>query len=125
MNRSGLTLVELLVAMVILTIGILGMAAGTGWMIRSVDLTRIDTGRSAATQAGIETVKAAPFASIGAGSIQEGDFAVTWDVLDEAPNWKLMQFIVVGPGRAPGTSGARAAISTAVADTLEYRLNRP
>jgi prepilin-type N-terminal cleavage/methylation domain-containing protein len=125
MNRSGLTLVELLVAMVILTVGILGMAAGTGWMIRSVDLTRIDTGRAAATQAGIETVKSAPFAGVGTGSVQEGDFTVSWSVLDEAPNWKLMRFVVVGPGRASGTSGARAAISTAVADTIEYRVNRP
>jgi prepilin-type N-terminal cleavage/methylation domain-containing protein len=125
MNRSGLTLVELLVAMVVLTIGILGMAAGTGWMVRSVDLTQVDTGRMTAMQSGIETVRATPFAEVGSGSLTRGDFDVTWTVVEEAPNWRLVQFIITGPGRDPQSSGTTATISNSVADTVEYRVNRP
>ncbi len=125
MNRSGMTLVELLVAMMILTIGILGMAAGTGWMIRSVDLTRLDTERAAAIQAGVEEVKATPFATLGSGSRTEGAFQITWSVVEQAPNWREVRVIVSGPGRASGSAGTRAAIVQDVADTLLYRVVRP
>jgi prepilin-type N-terminal cleavage/methylation domain-containing protein len=125
MNESaGMTLIEVLVAMVIVTIGLLGMAAGTGWMIRSVDVTRLDTNRAAALQASIEAVGGLPFASVAAGSSSQGDFDVTWSVVESAPNWKALEFVIIGPGRVPGSMGPRAEIGTSVVDTLSYRINR-
>lgn len=125
MNARGLTLVELLVAMVVLGVGVLGLAAGTGWMVRSVDLTRIETARSAALQAGIEQVRSTPFASVDDGTTTEGDFEIRWRVVSESPNWKHLEFVLEGPGRVRGSTGTRPAISDAVADTLEYRVIRP
>lgn len=125
MNRSGLTLIEVLVATVVLSVGVLGMAAGTGWMIRSAGLTRIETNRAVTLQDGIETVRNISFASIASGSMTEGSYNVSWSVLSQSPNWKLVRFILVGPGRVPGSAGPNAAISPTVADTLEYRINRP
>ena len=125
MNRAGLTLIEIVVAMVVLTVGVLGLAAGTGWMIRSTGLTKLDTNRAVALQASVEVVRGAPFAVVGSGSASQGDFDVSWSVVESSPNWKRVEFVIVGPGRAPGSIGPRAAIESSVADTLEYRINRP
>jgi prepilin-type N-terminal cleavage/methylation domain-containing protein len=125
MNRSGLTLIEILVATVVLTVGVLGMAAGTGWMIRSTTLTRLDTNRAAALQASVEAVRGQAFAQIGSGSASQGEFDVSWSVVESSPNWKRMEFVIAGPGRVTGSSGTNAEIEGSVADTLEYRINRP
>jgi prepilin-type N-terminal cleavage/methylation domain-containing protein len=125
MNRKGLTLVELLIAMVILAIGILGLGAGTGWMIRSVEIARIDSNRNAALQAGIEATRSEPFRDVGSGSFKEGDFEVSWSLVESSPNWKLLRFVVAGPGRVPGTPSHQATISVTVADTVDYRILRP
>lgn len=125
MNRKGLTLIELLAAMLVLSVGVLGLAAGTGWMIRSADLAQTETGRAAALQAGVESVHGSAFAAVTDGSTSEGAFEVSWTVAEESPNWKLLEFVVVGPGRVPGSTGASGVISNTVADTLEYRIIRP
>jgi Tfp pilus assembly protein PilV len=125
MNRSGLTLVEILVAIIVLTVGVLGMAAGTGWMVRSSGLSRLDTSRTAVAQASVETVRGMPFSAVGSGSKTEGDFEVTWSVVESSSNWKRIRFVVVGPGRTSGSIGPRAEISNSDADTLDYRILRP
>jgi len=124
-NRSGLTLVEILAAVIVLSVGILGMAAGTGWMVRSSTLSRLDTNRAAAVQAGVENVRALPFAAVASGSLSEREFDVSWTVVESSFNWKHLEFVIVGPGRPPGSVGPRAEIVSSVADTLEYRINRP
>ena len=124
-SRSGLSIVELLVAMLVLTVGILGMAAGTGWMIRTVDLSRLDTERAAAMQAAVEGVRATPYAQIGAGSQTEGIFEVSWAVVDQNQNGVQLEFVVVGAGREPGSIGPRPTISQSVSDTLHYWMTRP
>jgi hypothetical protein len=124
-GRAGLSLVELVIAMLILTVGLLGMAAGTGWMVRSMDLARLETARSAALQEGIEFVRDTPFENLGAGQLAAEDFDVTWSLVEQDMNSVLLEFVVEGPGRAPGSVGPGSVISMTVADTLRYRINRP
>jgi prepilin-type N-terminal cleavage/methylation domain-containing protein len=125
MNRSGLTLIEVVVAMVVMTIGILGLAAGTGWMIRSVGLTQMDTDRAAALQATVESVRGRAFDQVSAGSTSQGEYSVSWSVASATSNSKVLEFVIVGPGRVGGSMGPRAVIGTSLADTLEYRVIRP
>jgi len=124
-GRDGLSLVELVIAMLVLTVGLLGMAAGTGWMIRSVDLARLDTARSAALQEGIEIVRDTPYGDLVGGQLTAGDFEVRWTLVEQEMNSVLVEFVVIGPGRAPGSVGPTAEVSMDAADTLRYRINRP
>lgn len=124
-SRSGLSLVELIVAMMVLTVGILGMAAGTGWMIRTVDLSRLDTERAVALQAGVEAVRGTPYQNVDSGQRTEGHFAISWSVVEQTHNGKHVELVIVGPGRQPGSTGPRPAITRSVADTLYYWMSRP
>lgn len=123
--RSGFSLTELLVAMMVLAVGLLAMAAGTGWMIRMVDNAQLDTERSVALQAGIERVKATPFNEVADGSFQEGPFTISWQVAGGGANDRLVRFQVSGPGRATGAVGAMPAITRNAVTEFEYRLVRP
>jgi Tfp pilus assembly protein PilV len=119
-GREGVSLVELIVAILILTMGILGLAAGTSWSIRAIDLAELDTKRSAALQAAIERVRAMPYSSLAPGSQTEGNFLIGWTITGSTQTSTTLQFVLVGPGRAPGGAGPNPEISPAAADTLVY-----
>jgi prepilin-type N-terminal cleavage/methylation domain-containing protein len=122
-GRGGFSLVEVVVAMLVLTVGLLGLAAGTGWVIRSVEVARIETARAAALQSGIEQVRATPFDDLANGSATVGDYEVTWTELAMTNRSRLFEFEVVGPGVGPG-GGSFAPILGDVATTFEYRVMR-
>jgi prepilin-type N-terminal cleavage/methylation domain-containing protein len=122
-GRGGFSLVEVVVAMLVLTVGLLGLAAGTGWVIRSVEVARIETARAAALQTGIEQVRATPFEDLANGSATVGDYEVTWTELAMTNRSRLFEFEVVGPGVGPG-GGSFAPILGDVATTFEYRVMR-
>jgi prepilin-type N-terminal cleavage/methylation domain-containing protein len=123
LGRGGFSLVEVVVAMLVLTVGLLGLAAGTGWVIRSVEVARIETARAAALQSGIEQVRATPFDDLANGSTTVGDYEVTWTELAMTNRSRLFEFEVVGPGVGPG-GGSFAPILGDVATTFEYRVMR-
>ncbi len=122
--RRGLTLIEVIVAMLVLTVGLLGLAAGTGFVLRSTEVARIDTNRAAALQSAIESLRAVPFDDVAADTRQVGEYAISWSQLSGDTNWRLMQIVVEGPGRTPGGGGLQG-LSVSVTDTLTYRLVRP
>jgi len=122
-GRAGLSLVEVVVAMLVLTVGLLGLAAGTGWMIGSVERARIETARSAALQTAIEQMKATPFTQITSGEVDDGPFTLSWSEIEGDSRSRLMQVVVTGPG-VVRVSGGQPLISTTVADTVQYRVLR-
>jgi Tfp pilus assembly protein PilV len=119
LNRAGLSLVELLVAVMVLTIGSLGMAAGTNWVLRMAELARLDTQRAIAMQSAIEEVKSMPLASVGSGSADSGNFTTTWSVVSSDATSATVQFVLVGPGRNR-SAGIATSISASASDTLVY-----
>jgi Tfp pilus assembly protein PilV len=124
-GREGLSLVEVIVAMVVLTAGLLGMAAGTGWMIRAVDLAQLETARGAALQAAVEELRATPWADLDDGQGTFGGYAVSWTgAPGGTANSRVFNVEIVGPGRDPASTGVRPAIATDAATTLTYRINR-
>lgn len=117
--RAGFSLVELVVAMVILTVGLLALAAGTGFVIRSTELGRVDTARTAAVQTAIESLRARDYANLEPGEMDEGDYEIEWEIAQQEPEFIQMRIILTGPGR--GASGAQGS----VVDTTFYRFNNP
>ncbi len=123
MGRDGLSLIEVVVAMLVLTVGLLGLAAGTGWVIGSVERARVETARSAALQTAIEQLKATPFPEITAGEMEDGPYTLSWTQLDGNARSRLMEVVVTGPG-VESMSGGQPIMSMTVADTFQYRVLR-
>lgn len=123
-RRSGFSLVELIVSIVILSVGVLSMAETSTWVIRQVTISRLITQRAVARQSAIEGVMADAFATLHAGSSAFGIFNVTWLVTVDGGTFKTVQVVTVGPGRVPGSTG-NAALSTTMADTVFLTIPSP
>lgn len=121
--RGGFSLVEVVVAVLVLTVGLLGLAAGTGWVIRSVEVARIETARSAALQSGVERLRSVDFDDLGSGSETVDGYEVTWTEVESTNRSRLFEFEVVGPGVGPG-GGTFAPIRDDVATSFQYRVVR-
>jgi len=120
-SREGFSLIEVIVAMMVLAVGLLGLAAGTGWMIRTVHMGELETKRSVALQSAVESVRASEAMEDGEDTF--GDYTVSWEVGSSDQHSRHMQFVVVGPGRA-GSEGGMPTMSDAVADTFNLRIMR-
>ncbi len=125
MTHSGLTLIEVMTAILILTVGLFSLTAGSGWAIRSAYAAQHRVERIAALQATVEEVQALPFEELGSGSSSQGDFRVYWTVHDQKANSALVEFIAVGPLKERGEVGRAAMDFPVAADTLHYRSTRP
>ena len=83
-NERGFSIVELMIALVILTVGLLSMAATTGYVATEVRAGDLRTERAAALQQVIENLKAMPFSSLAsvdeANAVTVGDFQFWWTV---------------------------------------------
>lgn len=123
-SREGFSLIEVIVAMLVLTVGVLGLAAGTGWMIRTVHYGELETARSTALRSAIEVVRSGSFDDLADGSETFGDHTVTWTVVGGTAQARNVEFVVVGPGREPASGGGMPAISAAAADTFTYPVLR-
>ena len=120
--RNGFTLIEVMVALVILTVGVLGLAATTVWVVRQGTLAELTTERSAAVQTVVEQLRASDYATLAAGSDSVGRFDVSWSIVDGNRS-KLVTLVTVGPGLSSG--GGMPSLTGSVADTFAYRIMQP
>lgn len=119
-QAGGFTIVEIVVALILLTVGVLGLAGTTIWVVRQTTLGEVTTERTVALQSVIERLRALPYDSVADGSTTEGQFDVAWTVTSESRS-KAIQLITTGPGLASGSSGP-PQLKQSVADTFEYRV---
>ena len=115
-------MVEVIIAIVILAIGVLGLAGTTAYVVRNVTLSDLMTERSAAFQTIVDRVQSLPFDSVDSGSDSIGVFAVAWTSVLDGPQNKIVTIVTVGPGLA------RNPIPTndpQQADTFQFRVLRP
>ena len=108
-------------AVVVLALGMLGLAGTTALVVRQSLLADVVSERALALQTAIETVRASPFDEIGSGASRRGRFRTMWRVTASTGLSKTLEVITVGPGARSGGSG----LSSDVADTLVYRIVRP
>ena len=123
-GRSGFTLVELVVAVVILAVGVLGLAGATSYMIRETTLADLRTERTAALVAGLERLTATPFDSVEAGSDKVGAYAISWTVVPQGGEVKVIRLVTEGPGLA-SQDGGPPTLRPNVPDTFIYNVLRP
>jgi prepilin-type N-terminal cleavage/methylation domain-containing protein len=116
-RRSGFSLVELIISIVILSIGVLSMAGTSTWVVRQITISRLSTERTVARQSAIESIRASSFETAAGGSGTFGIFDVRWTVTEDAGAFKTLEVVTVGLGKPPGTGGM-LALSPTMADTV-------
>lgn len=120
-GRAGFSLVEVIVALVILAVGLLGLAATTGWVVRQTTLSEVTTDRGAALQSAVERIKATPFNNLADGSMTLGRFDVSWTVTATSQFVRDVEIVTEGPGLT-SAGGGLPRLTTSVADTFNYRI---
>jgi prepilin-type N-terminal cleavage/methylation domain-containing protein len=123
-QRSGFSLVELIVAVVILSVGVLSMAGTSSWVVRQVTLSRLATERAVARQSAIETILSAPYGEAEGGSGTFGIFDVRWTVVTDMGSYRILEVVTVGLGKPEGTEGM-TTLSEEVADTVHIKYTSP
>lgn len=123
--RDGFSLVEVLVATVILAVGFLAMAATTGAVLNRIRGAGLETERAAAVQQITERLRSAPFGTVQpkdeSDPVVVGGYRFWWSVIPETFSSNYMEFLVVSEGR--GMRGIH--MSEAVRDSFVVSVFRP
>ena len=114
-------MVEVIIAIVILAVGVLGLGGTTAHIVRQITLSDLMTERSAAFQTVIDRLQSLPYDSVGSGSDSVGVFAIRWRSVPDGPQNKIVTIVTAGPGLG---SGAIPMNSPQVLDTFEIRVLR-
>jgi len=122
--KAGFSLVEVIVAMMILSIGILAMGASTGHVMAQIQAAELRTERMGAIREAAETLRGTQWSSLETKCSDTADlatehYAVSCSVLRPSSNLKLVQLITVGPGFESGK------FASTVADTFAISIANP
>lgn len=118
-RRAGFSLVELVIAVIVLSFGVLGLAGTTALVVRQITLADVNTEREAALQTVVERLRATSTGTITAGSTTVGSYTVAWAVTDSSSaKSRTIRVITTGPGMA--REAAYPMIGSAVADTFTF-----
>lgn len=79
-GRSGFTITELLISVVIIAIGVVGFVTAVGLVSTELRIGKRDTEVAMAVSDQAEQIKSMPYDSIQPGSRMEGDYQLSWDV---------------------------------------------
>lgn len=121
-NANGFSLVEIVIAIIVLSVGMLAMAASTGYMTAEIRNSTFNTQRMMAREQIIEQLRATPFDNVASNATATtvGRYSMTWTVTFPTNNLKQVLVIASGPayrtGRGPSTN---------VVDTVFISLSRP
>jgi prepilin-type N-terminal cleavage/methylation domain-containing protein len=119
-NRGGFSLIEVIIAMIVLVIGVLGFAGSTAYQVRQVTLADLMTERSIAFQSTIDRLQSLPYTSVVAGVDTIGVFAVSWTVTPDGPQSSIVRLYTQGPGLASGAP----VLAPNVVDSFDFRILR-
>jgi len=121
MNRDGFSIIEVLVGLIILTLGVLAMASASGYISMQVRLAHVRTQRSTAYESVTEELRSLNFDSVKdvtyANAEVVAPFKVWWGV--NSVDWALKNVTLYteGPGYVDGrlAQNARDTISVRIA----------
>lgn len=121
-NKGGFSLVEVIIAMMVLSFGLLAMAASTGYVATQLRSTTFDTQRNLARQQVVEQLRSTVFTNIATNTTGQtvGRYTVRWNVSNVSPAQRRVQIITQGPAYRTGR-GARVTVS----DTASIMITSP
>ena len=101
-DREGFTLIEVLIAMVIMTVGLLAMAGLTAFITLQLRVSQMRAERMTALQQRIEWLRSTDYATLAtrakADADTAGDFIVWWNATSLGANLTELQLYTEGPG---------------------------
>lgn len=122
-GSGGFTIVEVLIAIVILAVGMLALATTSIVATTQVKIADLKTERSVAVQQAIERLRAMPFDSIRAlpeaNARQFGSFRVWWDNNPQGRYLTTISVITRGPGYRAGSGWTPEVVDTFLVDITE------
>lgn len=105
-ERDGFSIVELIVAVVILTTGLLALASTLAYLVIDVRVAELRTARSTAVEYAVEQLRATPYDDISGKSRTDaeklGEFHVWWDVAAPTQHLREIEIFTAGPGYVQG-----------------------
>ena len=121
-GANGFSLVEVIVAMMVLTFGLLAMAASTGYVFNQLRSTAFDTQRQLARQQVVEQMRGMFWDSIPstAQTTTVGRYTMIYQGTTIANGIKQVRIITQGPAYR-----ARQGARTTVSDTINVDVVRP
>jgi len=125
-DEAGFSLVELVMAVVVLAFGVVGMATTTLFITRQLTLAEVTTARVTAIQSVMERIRTTPYDSICEGTDTMGAIVVSWSEMAHMDQTKSVRIVTMGPGLVSMSGGqSTPMMSSTVADTVVYRMLRP
>lgn len=121
-SRGGFSLVEIVIAIMVLSFGMLAMAASTGYVASQMRSSVWDTQRNLAKREVSERLRAMPWANMATTTSPEtvGRYAVRWNVTSTNNATRQVQIITSGPAYRAGRGS-----SSTVVDTTTITIVRP
>lgn len=116
-------MVELVIALIVLTVGLLGMAGTTAWVVRQSTLAQMTSKRTAAVESVVERLRATPYDDLAAGVDTLEGYHLSWTVTSGTRSTEITIFSR-GPG-LDGSAGGLPHLTGSVRDSLVYRVGRP
>jgi Tfp pilus assembly protein PilV len=124
--EAGFSLVELVMALIVLSFGVVGLATTTLFITRELTLAEVTTARVIAIQSVMENIRATPYDSLDAGGDTIGKMVISWTATANTAQDKAVRIVTVGPGLASISAGQSSPmLSDAVTDTVVYRVLKP
>lgn len=122
--RGGFTMVEVIVAITILTIGVLAMASTTAYVVRQTTFADLLTERAAAFQTVVDRLQASAYDDVTDDADSVGIFYAKWTVVDDGAQSKIVTIVTQGPGLDKSGSNPYPVMSATAVDTFIFRVLR-
>lgn len=116
-GREGFSLIEVVVAMLILTIGILAMAASTGYILSEVRMAKFRSERNVAVGEVKQQLRGIDWDNLDGAcgsAVTIGDYTVSCTVNQPSVHLKEAILVSVGPGYSAGAVDLEVVDSTAL-----------
>ena len=114
MNERGFSLAEVMIAMVILSVGVLGVAASSGYITKMTAEGGRQGGAAAVAESRIEQITGTPCANLGTGgSATTGKYTESWRIVTSGLLKTIYVSISYPAGRTTRTSSYVAYMSCA------------
>lgn len=118
-SQGGFSLVELVIAVMILAVGVLGLAGTTAFVVRQTTLGNLSTERAMAVQSVVERLQASDWDDLSTGSDTFGSFTSRWWIQVDGNESRQMMIETSGPGLGASTDGV-PMLRPNVVDTFSY-----
>ena len=114
MTRRGFSLVEVMVAIVILTTGVLALAATSGSVVRLTSQGGRLGGSSVVAEERFESLRATACAALASGSTVERPYTLAWTVTTSGSLRTVALTVSYATGRATRSDSYSTTISCAI-----------